>query len=383
MVTRRTVLQHGGSIALFGSLPSWIPSARGSSGGFTSAPGVTTSGTFADGQSFSFHRAAGGLGARAQPLWLAYYPFEKDLSTHPTLSRTHNTMVPATTNTVISTLNPPKNAPGSVAYIPVPAGGHKASAFSNNGASAQMLCDLHSTGPGFKMYSFQKRRWDFANVPNNDKLFRVWPNPDSVGYPDAYFAYLQSTGEFNGNVGLTNTHAALGVHSNFAPSMPGPVLHTWHTDEFYGQEGTPNHTDGIWNFIRQGVMAYPLAGRWLMSATGRNPPQNTNLFRGAFLDEVTNSPPNGTTDTARTGVTVIDDSWLQLILTDETGGVYHWGQTSTPQAFVSNREAQPQTLRTDTQVSITIRKGSFSSLSGISAYALTGYGSAIYLGVGS
>jgi len=59
---------------------------------------------------------------------------------------------------------------------------------------------------------------------------------------------------------------------------------------------------------RQGVMAYALAGRWLMHATGRTPPQNANMFRGAFLDEVTNTPPNGTTDTGRTGITVIDDS---------------------------------------------------------------------------
>ena len=114
-------------------------------------------------------------------------------------------MVPATTNTVISALDPPTNASGSVAYIPVPGGDFKASAFSNNGASAQMLCDLHSIGPGFKMYSFQKRRWDFANDPNNDKMFRVWPNPDSIGYPDAYFARLAATGDHNGNVGLTNT----------------------------------------------------------------------------------------------------------------------------------------------------------------------------------
>ncbi|HYM27288.1 MAG TPA: hypothetical protein VET66_04015, partial [Steroidobacteraceae bacterium] len=169
----------------------------------------------------------------------------------------------------------------------------------------------------------------------------------------------------------------------FVPNMPGPLLHTWHTDEFYGQEGTPNRTDGIWNWARQGVMAYALAGRWLMNATGRTPPQNANLFRGAFLDQVTNGPPNGTTDIGRTGITVVDDSWLQLILTDETGGVYHWGQTNTAEAFVSNREAQPQTLRTDTDVTIAIRKGSFSSLSGISAYAITGYGTAIYLGVGT
>src|SRR5262249_13739002 len=120
MVTRRTVLQRGGSIALLGSLPTWIPSARGSSGGFTAAKGVTTMGTFAGGQEFKFHVAAGGLGARANPLWLVYYPFEKNFSTHPTLSRWQNTMVPATTNTVISTTNPPKNASGSVAYIPVP-----------------------------------------------------------------------------------------------------------------------------------------------------------------------------------------------------------------------------------------------------------------------
>jgi hypothetical protein len=33
-------------------------------------------------------------------------------------------------------------------------------------------------------------------------------------------------------------------------------------------------------------------------------------------------------------------------------------------------------------VSITIRQGSFTSLSGISAYAITGYGTAIYLGTG-
>src|SRR4029077_13077346 len=142
-----TVLQHAGSIALVGSVPSWIPLARAqSSRGFTAAPGVTTSGTFADGQTFSFHVAAGGLGARANPLWLVYYPFESNFSTHPTLSRTRNKMVPATTNTLLATLTPPANASGSVAYIPVPGGGFKSSAFSNNGGSAQMLCDLRSTG---------------------------------------------------------------------------------------------------------------------------------------------------------------------------------------------------------------------------------------------
>jgi hypothetical protein len=34
-------------------------------------------------------------------------------------------------------------------------------------------------------------------------------------------------------------------------------------------------------------------------------------------------------------------------------------------------------------VTIAIRQGSFASLSGINTYAITGYGTAIYLGVGT
>jgi len=105
-----TIPISGGTTGGVGITSIWAAGSAGSggggggsasNGGFTAAPGVTTSGTFADDQAFSFHVAAGGLGARANPLWLVYYPFESNFSTHPTLSRTRNTMVPATTNTVI------------------------------------------------------------------------------------------------------------------------------------------------------------------------------------------------------------------------------------------------------------------------------------------
>jgi len=360
--------------------------------GFNPVPGVTFTGNFADGQTMTINLLGGGLGARINPLPLVYYPFETDFSTHPTLSRTANTMIGSTPNTKIQSTIMPANAAGSVAYIPVSGVNPKSSAFSANGSTGQPLCDLNSTGAGFTMYSFQKRYYGFASNPNNDKMFRIWEIPSSGGYPNCYFGFLSVSGHIGNVENDQGTDRAnlggggvVGGNSNNCGPMPGPEINTWHTDEFYGREATVDTIDGIWNWARQGSFAYALAGRWTMNSTtvlgvsGQS--QNNNCFRGCFLDEVTNSPPDGISDTGYTGITVVDDSWLQLIITDEAG-TYSWGQSGTPQAVVASREWQPQLSRSDTSIKFKVRQGSHTSLVGKSLIAITGYGTSVNLGVG-
>lgn len=189
----------------------------------------------------------------------------------------------------------------------------------------------------------------------------------------AYFGASGNEG-FAGNDPTENTSGLTGG-GRFNGNMPVD-LNTWFTDETWFQQSTVNTVDGIWNWARQAIMVYDLVGRWQNGTTSFPGP-----YVNYFLDEYTTSPPNASTDKAYLGPVIFDDSWLQLIITDE-GSTYQtmrWGNGGT----ASQREYQFQTGRTNSSINCVINQGSHVSLTGKSLIALTGYGTYIYLGVGT
>lgn len=357
------------------------PAGGGGGSGFTPNAGVAYSGAFADGQTMTVNLPAGGLGARANPLPRYYYPFGEDgstnLSTHPTLSRLSKTLTsPVGNNTFIQSAIKPVNAQGACQYIPVTAGGgsHAPSAFAQN---------VYDTpgGAGNWTYLFMKRYWAFSGAPGNVKVWRLW---NSTIAWSVMFLGNSANNEWGMGSDTANGIASGIVHPNFfnAGNFAWPAINQWNTDEWLWQENTFNTSDGIHQWARQAQMAYEMAGRFNVVGGGSN--GTTSLVTG-YLDEFTlqnNSIPNGTTDIGYYGALVCDDSILQLIATDE-GATYKTGYCYSEGLAQKNREIQIQTARSDTSITFVVRRGSHASLTGKHLLAVTGYGTAIDLGVGA
>lgn len=355
------------------------PPVLGAGSGFIPNAGVTYAGTFANGQAMTVNLPAGGLGARANPLPLYYYPFGEDgtatLSTHPTLSRTQKTLIPINANTSIQSGVKPVNAAGACQYIPITAGGasHAPTAFNGN---------VFTTpgGPGAWTYLWMKRYWAFSVAAGNCKLWRLWNAAITHSV-----MFLTQTPSTEWGCGVDANVLTSGIaHPTFFVGGPlsWPGINQWNTDEWFWRENTPDTYDGIHQWARQAGMAYEMAGRFnVIGATSGFGPGP--LVTG-YLDEFTpqnTTAPNGTTDIGYYGAFVADDSILQLIVTDE-GATYQTAYIYT-NPTPRNREIQIQTARTDTSINFVVRQGSHLSLTGKHLLAVTGYGTAIDLGVGT
>jgi chitodextrinase len=362
----------------------------GAAVGFTpnAALSVSASGTFADGQTVTINLPGGGFGALADARPLLYFPFETNLSTHPTLSRVSATMTPINGNTVIQTTVKPVNSAGAVSYIPI-ANGSFSLAFSTSPWGTM------PGGAGSKLYSFMKRRWDFfvagtPTMPDNCKMWRYWPQAGVGQNPDVYFAWSGPNNEFVGaSEGNVNFTGGTPSNGHFVPMTGG--LQTWKTDEYWWKEntypGTSGTADGIHQWARFTQMAYPMTARWYPCATNNPSAGNptgagpiTLIFGDQYTVNTAGQPPNGSTDKAFWNCMVMDtNGFNQLYATDEgttlltamvgVGGADHL------------REWQPQVTRTDTQLTAVIRQGEHVSLVGKNLLFGDPYGAQFNLGV--
>lgn len=355
-------------------------STGGSGGAFLPAPGVTWSGSLAEGKDITFTLAGGGLGARSQPKPLYYFPMGEDgtltFHTDDTISRTSTSLTPINSNCIVQNVDVPANSLGACQYTPLAGTGNPATAFSDH-PYFTFAANPDNGLP--QAYVWVKRKQKFAANPFNVKPIRFWKTT-SQQFPTAFTGYGVSQGEFNikvddGNGNVTNT----GIADLF---WPAPItLNQWDIDEVWWQESDVNTINGVFNSRRNSGWASELTGRWQMSTS----PGGSGPMFQIYLDEYSaggSSPsPNGTTDHSYYGPLLMDDSWLQVIASDE-GGTYQtvmWAHG----AVSHSPEIQLQKFRSDTSVTVRCRQGAFPSFSGISFFALTGLGTAIYLGQGA
>ncbi len=380
--------------------------------GFVPALGLTASGLFADGHSLTVNVPAGGLGTRANALPLYYFPMGEDgsnnFSTHPTLSRTALTLSPQPgANTVIQTSVAPPNAQGAVQWIPTPSTGSNSGyiAFGTGIGTTAPYATMPG-GPGAWTYCFWKSYHGMASLPNNDKMWRMWPSVGVGAYPDVYLTHADTVNGNDAVLAVENNDNA----TNLPTANPGgghytriaSALNTWATYEVWFKENTFGNSDGVFNAADRSVSAWPQPGSALYGnaagATTYGPCNSNNAKAGysnngagpitmLFLDEYTNTGggvPNGTTDFQCYGLMYFDDSPLQIIVSPESNYSTQWlGQTPPGPAYVLyGREIQIQTARNDTSVTFYVRQGSLAKGTPYSVYAVTGYATAILLGTG-
>lgn len=407
-----------------GVSPFQLPVAAGSVGpvtGFTpnAGLGVTASGvSFANGQAITINLPAGGLVARVNPLPLFYYPMGEDgsnnLSTHPLLSRTQRVLIGSElSNTILQSGVAPPNALAAVKWIPVCAGanGGGAMAFGSSVASGAYGAAYATFpgGAGAQIYSLWKTYQGFAAnnsanyggsaLPDNCKMWRLWPSIGVGHTPDCYLGHKGAPPPVSASVAslvVENNDNA----TNLPPANPGghftriaDKVNQWRTYEVWHQENTFNVSDGIFNAADNALRAYPLTttyGQCNANNAGGQSPDGKGPLRFLYLDEYTNNHvtggplPNGTTDYHVYGLQYYDDSWLQVIVTDE-GATYStdWAaRTPTPPPVDFKREIQIQTNRADNTVSLVLRQGSHSKGPSYNVLAVTGLGTAINLGTG-
>ncbi len=351
-------------------------SFAGNDGTFIPATGVTWTGSFTDGSTMTVTYPTGGLGARANALPLYYFPMETDLDTHPTLSRNSQTMTSASGAAAnIQNSIMPVNAAGACQYT---AGTSSTIGNVNHVAFSNEPYFTVTGGAGSQIYCFIKRYWAFANAPDNLKPWRIWKS--GFNNPNAWFGYIADSVNEYAYGGLNQITSGI---ANLFIAL-GSGINAWQTDEHYWQENTFNTTNGIFNWVRNGKMTLELAGRWQVAGTA----DGAGPMTWVFGDEASpqsgtgyTGTPNGTTDMGYYGIMYCDDSFLQLLTTDE-GSSYGTLQYNHG-APVAHREVQIQTSRTDTTITFVVRQGSLASLSGKNLLALTGYGTSINLGVGA
>lgn len=344
------------------------PSQSGGGGGsgFTPESGIEFSGTFADGESVTFTRAAGGFGTKTnvKPLW--YFPLDSDLNAHPTLSRNTGSLSPDSSSTIQSSIKP-TNATNSARVR---------ACTSATQSPAPILFQDPFTITGSHMYAFIKRyRADgaaraAASGVLESKAIRLWTTA-APGTPDIY----------NGQGPTGGSSFVEGVDAPVVTVSGSPVSHFHNESEEYAVWRTYEHflqcssdidtNDGIWNTARNGSLYHDILSRWKTPAPGAS--------KVGYLDEYSNSDGDSFD---YFHCVYIDDSPLRIWISDESS--YDQDVTLGGGSPVFwNREICIPTAWSDTEVTATVRKGAFSDLVGVHAYLGTDLYSAIKLGVGS
>lgn len=283
---------------------------------------------------------------------------ETNASTDDAFSRTSDTLTsPSQVNRIFQSGVAPAGAAGAMQWTPQNTGGGAA---GQCGFNREPFWTINGD-----VFMFVKRRVGFD--PDNDKIWRGW---SVIGnFPDCYYGVNAATGCL-GSSDAPSTQTT-GISSIFTATPFNP--NTWYHDEHYFRNGTLNNNDGIMQWCRQGNCAWEIGGRWRTQASGA-----AGTINKFFLDEYTNSPPNGSSNLSYYGCIYVDDSFLQLYVTDE-GSTY--GTTRWTNGLATHiREIQLQTSRSDTSITFRIRKGSHASLSGKNLIVTTGLGTSINLG---
>jgi len=337
--------------------------------GFVPSAGITVSGTFADGQTVTISKAAGGFGIKpggALPLY--YFPLDTNFATS-TLCRNPGVTLSPDASSVIQTTIKPVNALGAAQTS-------AQDSAVRSPAAIIWLNPMKTSGVTGQMYCFRKTYfdhiWDWGNGATGDayfvnvKLLRGWTSgtvgPDMIFGGDAS-TYVESIGT-----------------SSFYDKQPdaarvGQGINVWHTHEYLYTEGTLNTADGLRQFIVDGMCCYSNINTRFTNNNSTYNSRKTDWF----LSEYSNlSDPNltkvpGNPDPIGKDYNhciYFDDSMFRVMISNET-------TYSTVSAI---REICIPTAWSDTSVTVVLRKGAFTSLSGKTLWLYTGPYSPILLG---
>ncbi len=331
----------------------------GGGSGINFDAGLSGSGTFSDGQSVTITKSGGGFGTKSgggKPK--RWYPFESSLQCDTNFSRdTGNMTINARCS--LSTTSPPVN------------GTHSAKVTMSEGNMCPFddspIWTFESTN---KLYVYVERKHDHNDDNGsggalNDKTIRVWPLAGSVaGLPDGYLsigdnlalAFFEQTSD---EVFLNGTSwQAMAFNSG----GPGPWLTCEH---LFREESAVGANDGVWTHLRNGVSAYTYSRLW-------DTRSGSTTQQSVYLDEVSNGAPTGQ---IYFHSLYVDDSWARVFISSESS---YNTSTSTATQFI--RSICLPTSWSNTSITVTLRKGQFTSLTGKYLWALTDSNTAIRIG---
>lgn len=350
--------------------------------GFTPASGVSAAGTFTDGQTvfLQFNSTAFTSKADARPLYML--PFQTNLTTDPTFSRTAQTMVdPGNGNTQIQSAITPTNAAGACQFIPTTTSGGTSTAFLNSPHFAV------TGGAGYRIYANIEYYNGMSAMPQNDKMWRLWPASGVGGTntPDVYHAFSGGNNEYiTDNENVINA-TGLNANGHFMP-LPKNVG-VWEIREHFWKENTYGLIDGVNNMAINSQLGIPPGALWgpcNINNAGALNPAGAGPMNKLYLDQFSvANPPNFTTDKGIYGCIWIDDDDCQLLATDEGStlqlALANFGATN------FKRVPQVQLVRTvngsTVNLQVVVRRGSHAALGGKNLLLKSSHFAAINLGV--
>jgi hypothetical protein len=340
----------------------------GGASGITFDAGFDGSGTFADGQTVTITRTAGGWGTKnggGKPLrWI---PFESGLQADATYSR------------ITSALSVQTGCTHQTGVKPTNAAGAARQTTDNLDGLAALYTDspiwTFDTG---KCYVYVERYHDHADnngtgtdpsTPGqdstylNNKTIRVWPAGGGVdGAPDMYYSIGSNLAncwaEGAGGSGMNGNDPATGSHF-YSSAL---IFSAFDADTFVSCEhvymtSALNTKDGIWNHARDSRWLYDSSFRWMTRETGAEGP-----IASGYLDEMSNGAPAGF---IYYNSLYIDDSVCRIFCSSESSynaaagdGTHHHRAICIP------------TVWADGEITLLLRAGRHASLSGKYLYVV-------------
>lgn len=355
-----TVIVSGGK--LLGSAAGVFSTGSGASG-FTPDAGITASGTFTDGQSVTLTKSAGGFGTKPGGAKAKYWlPLESDFSTDTTYCRTAVTFTPYSTNS-ISTTNKPANAAGA-SWQTVSVAESGTGTFVTNDPPFTFATQSPS-----QLYLYYES-YEVANFANagTDKILRVYPTAGSgAGQPDGYLTADSRNG------GIDGTHAVFFEQSGDEDFLNDGWCNmltnsgNWIACEFLYKDSTPSTQDGVASFIRNAVYGYSPSRLWTTRTV-------STAIGSLYFNEYEHLDSNFAGINGYHAM-LVDDSWCRVFVSTES--TYAQGTNTAVQNY---RAICLPTAWSDTSITLTLRKGQSSSLSGQYLWSVTNSGTAIRLG---
>ncbi|WP_324313697.1 hypothetical protein [Povalibacter sp.] len=298
------------------------------------------SGTVANGQTIVINGSGFGSKANAKPLY--YWDFENGTATSPLSRNSFDGGVRGALSTATSLK--PLNSRG-ILTIDVAgqsdAMGPDGVPFSSN-----------------SLYVWAKKYYEFNIVTDaasnglNLKFFRLW-------YPythNVYSSYAGGSGGANSGrvvaemTGTATTWFQLPHQSD-----------KWIIDEWEYRAGSIGAVDGILNYTRGGISAFPRANR-IQMRTSSYP----NSYSVLYFDQISNNQLSAGKYLHFDAI-YVDDTWHRVVISDEATWqniVYGSGGTE------RSREVQIPITWSDSRIEISVRQGGYSSLTGKYLYVI-------------
>jgi len=335
----------------------WLPSGGGGGGSFNFDSGWSLgSGSMADGQTPQIQYLAGGLNLLTDMRPIVWMP-GNSYTPNSTYSRSTSART-AQTNASIDTGTKPTNGVGSFKQT-FPTGGSSpanwwaedpAFTFSNN--TVLVSCK-------------RLKNWTPLVSPNdnNDKTFRVWPA--AFGLPDVYHKNAQGGSSITVE-GYSNADDAMSPPGNHFFTV-NHTPNVWIQDEHLFRDSTVNLFDGVNRWYRNGARAHPESVGWNTRTSSGEPGSAGKSL--VYLDQYSNQATSG--DMVGHGY---EDYVCDLYINDSFGSFYISSESTFTQVTMNGsndpgviREYQLPTASSgsDTGCTILIRKGLYSSLSGL------------------